>query len=397
MIEIHNRRLNDINGVLNLTTCLFGLKFMCRMKSVLGIVRGRRFKKEKISEINSYYNKGMPNIPKLSQIDRDAWRYAFRELMKRSNDTLHWNMVFEFYNADMEMVKDFDGGLVGISSDVAVLCVERNEILRIREFIEHYRSIGVERFLILDNESNDGTREYLMAQPDVRLYSTPTQYNAQRKSAWQNRMVAEYGMNKWYIYVDADEFFWYPHASQMSITEYVRLLENKGVMGVKAIMLEMYPKGVIGSDEYGKADFLEQYKYFDGNSDYYSYDPDTNQVYGGMITRVLHQGSFLRTKTPLYFHTKDRFLVGSHHIYPLYDDIDFPFGGLLRHYKFLPGDEDKVREAVAKGNYANNSMMYKKYARFFDDEEGISAYCELSKEWTDDATEEFEILKDFTT
>ena len=57
----------------------------------------------------------------------------------------------------------------------AILCFStmRNEIIRLPFFLEHHRALGVDHFLIVDNGSDDGTTEYLAAQPDVSLWSTP--------------------------------------------------------------------------------------------------------------------------------------------------------------------------------------------------------------------------------
>lgn len=390
MIETYDRKFSDINGILNMCTHLFGVQVMCKVKYLLGKIRGRKYKKDKLSELNQYIRKGLPDDDLMSIDEKSEWTRSFRHLLDRSNDILHWNMIYEFYNAEMEMIKDFEKES---DKEPILLCAERNEILRIKKFLEHYRMLGVERFLILDNDSSDGTREYLLKQPDVRLYLCKEQYNAQRKSAWQNRMVADYGLNHWYLYVDADEFIWYPEAATIRLPDYTKAIYEKGICAVKGIMIEMYPKGVIGSAEYDKGDFMEQYRFFDGDSDDYTYDADTNTVYGGMLARLFGVENLLRTKVPLYYHTKDRFLVGSHHIFPLKDDITAPFAMLMKHYKFIPGDEEKVREAIRNQNYANHSMMYRRYVEFYDSENGISGYHEGSCEWSEDSTDEFTIIK----
>ena len=43
----------------------------------------------------------------------------------------------------------------------------RNERLRLPAFLNHYRSLGVDEFLVIDNDSSDGSTEYLAAQADV--------------------------------------------------------------------------------------------------------------------------------------------------------------------------------------------------------------------------------------
>jgi hypothetical protein len=54
---------------------------------------------------------------------------------------------------------------------VLVACV-RNEMIRIAQFLDHYRRIGVNHFAIVDNASEDGTAEWLEQQADVLLYRT---------------------------------------------------------------------------------------------------------------------------------------------------------------------------------------------------------------------------------
>src|SRR6185503_5153899 len=49
--------------------------------------------------------------------------------------------------------------------DVVLICVVRNEALRLPLFFEHHKKIGVSRFLMVDNDSEDETAELLLAEP----------------------------------------------------------------------------------------------------------------------------------------------------------------------------------------------------------------------------------------
>ena len=60
----------------------------------------------------------------------------------------------------------------------------RNERVRLPYFLEYYRKLGVDHFLIVDNGSDDGTREYLAEQPDVSLWTTAAGLQADRASGW---------------------------------------------------------------------------------------------------------------------------------------------------------------------------------------------------------------------
>jgi hypothetical protein len=56
----------------------------------------------------------------------------------------------------------------------------RNEKLRLPAFLADYRKLGVARFFIVDNASDDGSAEFLCAQPDVHVFHTYGSFRAAR-------------------------------------------------------------------------------------------------------------------------------------------------------------------------------------------------------------------------
>jgi len=50
-----------------------------------------------------------------------------------------------------------------------LFCTQRNEHIRLPYFLKYYRNIGIDHFLFVDNDSDDGAAEYLAEQPDVSL------------------------------------------------------------------------------------------------------------------------------------------------------------------------------------------------------------------------------------
>lgn len=56
--------------------------------------------------------------------------------------------------------------------DVLVFATLRNERVRLPYFLDYYRALGINHFLIVDNDSDDGSREYLADQPDVSIWTT---------------------------------------------------------------------------------------------------------------------------------------------------------------------------------------------------------------------------------
>jgi Glycosyl transferase family 2 len=71
----------------------------------------------------------------------------------------------------------------------------RNERLRLPAFLRHYRNLGVDRFFIVDNDSSDGTTDYLVGQADVHLFRTANRYSAAHMGTdWLNALLGEFGV-----------------------------------------------------------------------------------------------------------------------------------------------------------------------------------------------------------
>ena len=71
--------------------------------------------------------------------------------------------------------------------DILLFCTLRDEMIRLPYFMQYYRDLGVSHFLIVDNDSNDGGREYLASQSDVSLVDDKGQL--QGRAFW--RRLAE--------------------------------------------------------------------------------------------------------------------------------------------------------------------------------------------------------------
>ena len=54
----------------------------------------------------------------------------------------------------------------GDPADVALFAIVRNEMYFLPHLLRHYRALGLREFCFLDDRSDDGTRAFLMAQPD---------------------------------------------------------------------------------------------------------------------------------------------------------------------------------------------------------------------------------------
>lgn len=371
MKEILNRNWKTKEGILNNLRKYIGAKGMCKVKYVLGQCVGITSKRKKKIELE----KIIAESP--FKKDDENWRSKYLKLINSTNDEKYSETIKAFYLDNVKLIKK---NITKNTDGVYIVCVEKNEINRIKEFLKHYRKIGVKTFLICDNGSMDGTLEYLKEQKDVCLYSTNEDYSSQRKAAWCNRMMSDFGDQKWYFQVDADEFAWFPELDKIDINQYVNNLAKKNIYAVKALMLEMYPNDILGGEDISVENFTEYYCYYDVDSDWYERDVDQNYIRGGFINRIFGEKQALQCKTPLFYQTDKRFNLGSHHIYPYYEDITSKYGIILKHYKFLPGDKQRVQNALEKKNYANGSRLYKKFVTIYDGN-GINPFYEDSAKW----------------
>ena len=140
--------------------------------------------------------------------------------------------------------------------DILLFAVFRNEAARIDEFLRHYRKLGVNHFLIIDNGSDDGTEKRLLDQPDVSLWQTDASYRASRFGVhWLTWLQMRFGHDHWCLSVDADEYLIYDGHEQHGLRELTARLDASGQHCFGALMLDMYPKGPIGSD--GSADWFD--------------------------------------------------------------------------------------------------------------------------------------------
>jgi hypothetical protein len=63
--------------------------------------------------------------------------------------------------------------------EIRAFLLVRNELVRLPWLLAYYRALGVDRFLVLDNASDDGTAQWLLEQgPDVHVFHTAASFTA---------------------------------------------------------------------------------------------------------------------------------------------------------------------------------------------------------------------------
>jgi len=155
---------------------------------------------------------------------------------------------------------------IEIGPDELLCCVVvRNEAARLPYFLNYYRRQGVAKFLIVDNDSTDGTAGYLAEQPDVYAWHTPSSYHqANCGTAWLELLLRCYGVERWVVLVDADELLYFPACETRTLADLCGELESAGKSAYKALLVEMYGDKPLTETHYEKGtDFLATCPYLD--------------------------------------------------------------------------------------------------------------------------------------
>jgi hypothetical protein len=130
------------------------------------------------------------------------------------------------------------------AAPVIVVAVARNEREMLPHFLSHYRALGVEGFVMVDNGSDDGSAELLRAQPDVLLYEADTQYRQSHYGvAWQQAVLAAHGQGKWALVADLDELIVWPGCESQRLDALTARLDAQGATAAEVLMVDMYPRG----------------------------------------------------------------------------------------------------------------------------------------------------------
>ena len=127
-----------------------------------------------------------------------------------------------------------------------VVATVYNEATRIPFFFKYYKSMGFEHFIIIDNQSDDNLQQLLEDESGVSIFVANGAYRQSRFGCdWVNGILARYCSKKWILYVDADEFFVFPHCDKRAISELTEFMERDGQHSLQCLMLDMYSNKTI--------------------------------------------------------------------------------------------------------------------------------------------------------
>ena len=275
--------------------------------------------------------------------------------------------------------------------DILAASTLRNEVTRLPFFLSHHRKLGVKHFLMVDNGSDDGTRDFLCAQPDVSLWSTTHSYRLSRFGVdWLTWLQVRHAHGHWCLTLDADEVFIYPHHDTRPLSALTQWLDDTNRTSFGALMLDMYPKGPIGNHSYAPGDDpFDTLCWFDGGNYTVQRKSDLQNLWiqGGVRARKFFADRPRRaptmSKTPLVkWNRRYVYVSSTHSLLPrrlnhVYDDQGGELtSGILLHSKFLPQVLERSKEEKGRKEHFANSALYDRY---YDDlSENPDLWCERS-------------------
>ncbi|WP_329609815.1 glycosyltransferase family 2 protein, partial [Paracoccus benzoatiresistens] len=260
--------------------------------------------------------------------------------------------------------------------DILAFATVRNEMLRLPQFLDHYRRLGVRHFLIVDNDSTDGTDRFLRGQPDVSLWRAAGAYRASRFGMdWLGALLIRHGHGHWCLTVDADELLIYPDWDRRPLPQLVAHLETSGRPAMGAMMLDLYPRGPLDRSDAGpQAALTERLPWFDAAP--YRCDvvqPKRNRILrGGVRERVFFpdapgRGPTLNKLPLVRWNRRYVYVNSSHSALPprLNDEYDGPgdprLSGILLHSKFLPDSAARAAEELGRRQHFIDPDPYRPY------------------------------------
>ena len=308
----------------------------------------------------------------------------------------------------------------GTIKDVKInlISIMRDEEFFLPSFFDHYRKIGVQQFIILDDRSTDSTPHYLSEQKDCVVLKTELKFGENLTVRMPSNKVSSYRaglllrsviarkycMHKYALIVDADEFLLLP-SNFGNLLDLFDFLESKDIRGVAANMIDFYPESIqelqssVKPDSF--SDLVRNYPYFDAV-------PLLQFENGDKPMRVGNRASFrlisdfeketlpshLRQekkpraqealKCPILYWDQHAYLAGSHHAsVKISKDILLA----LAHFVFTHDFFSRAERSAARGEHAGGASKYKLFRE-------LSTYMlENDKKFICDTSERFSTIQ----
>ncbi|NYI27096.1 hypothetical protein GGR94_000752 [Sulfitobacter geojensis] len=275
-----------------------------------------------------------------------------------------------------------------------LFCTQRNEGVRLPYFLEYYRKMGIGHFFFVDNDSDDGSLDYLADQPDVSVWSTKASYKRARFGVdWLNWLQMKHAHGHWVLTVDPDEFLVFPFCDTRPLRALTDWLDASSIKSFSAMLLDMYPKGRLDEQPYQAGQNpIDIACWFDSGNYTISRNHSFGNLWiqGGPRSRVFFPDTPEKApalnKVPLVKWDKRYAYVSSTHMLlprglnQVYDEWGGEkASGVLLHAKFLDTFGEKAKEELERSQHYAGSVEYKAYAERIKDDPQL--WCKWSERY----------------
>lgn len=271
----------------------------------------------------------------------------------------------------------------------------RNEAVRVPAFLDHYRRLGVDHFLFVDNGSEDGFDDLVSDQADVSSWRATASYRAANFGMhWLNALLHRHGVGHWCVTCDLDEFLLYPNHDTRSLADLGDFLESEGRDSLGALMLDMYgdqpPAETIyaaGDDPFRVSPWFDGCGYVQARGVL-----GEARTQGGPRRRLLYRNdpsaAPVLNKTPFVrWQRHYSYFLSMHQLVPTRLNpphtaaVNMPTGCLM-HFKYFNMLETKIQEELERGEHFNDSAEYRRYAEQAL-ERSSAFHCSASRRFQD--------------
>ena len=276
--------------------------------------------------------------------------------------------------------------------EITLLCVIRDERLMLESFLNHYRGLKVDKFVFIDNGSEDGSASFLMNQEDCDVYDTSGESyaNADFGVSWVRLILNEELKDKWCVVVDADEFI---ALERGTLKDLMEDMDKKNQNIAQTCLVEMFPSELNSEGLKDGQGPEEHSPYYDSSENCFSYLAHDGSlcVKGGSRQRLFNlQEPAHLTKRSIFkydFHKSHYLGVGMHWIFPkalktppyehtwqkenlqIWESSNWRLRFkdelvIIKHFKFLRSNLlEFFQKRVSRNEDWDSSSEYKKYCQ----------------------------------